>query len=442
MDTTSAPLDERPSPLLSVPTEVMEMIATFADDEFLEERPLSKLRLTCRQLRDQLGPEFAQRYLSEPFIMMSRYSLEALIDICRHPVFGPRVRKVRLHSYTDMTAVKTFVKETAYGLSKPAELSTVHHPCQQKVEEAVDGFIHETLHLRSLGEATKLLKVAFSSLAEYGTPIILCLETFWPYSVADRTRSAPIGFNDNATNAFREALNWVDWNNPLRAKILQNLLELADESGCKVQGIEIHDFSVVSRMYDHSWHDSLEIHHRLIPDLTTAQFKGYSPKSRLEGSMALLRLINQMKKLSSLSLGNQVLFKSTCVHYIRDDIFLGQIQLPALQVLDLNGMEMSLGKLQRFLVEHKHTLKQVHLQNLLINIPAPGDTWLSRIMGWIRDNIALHRVTLGDIRVILDNDWQDSITKQPGVPIVESPTSRGLLRSELVWTSCAINTKD
>jgi hypothetical protein len=169
-------------------------------------------------------------------------------------------------------------------------------------------------------------------------------------------------------------------------------------------------------MYDHSWHDSLEIHHRLIPDLTTARFKGYSPKSHLEGSMALLRLINQMKKLSSLSLGNQVIFKSTFVHYIRDDILRGQIQLPALQVLDLNGMEMSLGKLQRFLIEHKHTLKQVHLQNLLINIPAPGDMWLSRIMGWVRDNTALHRVTLGDIRVVLDNDWQDSITKQPGVP--------------------------
>lgn len=93
MDTASAPLNERPSLLLSVPTEIMEMIATFADDEFSEERPLSKLRLTCRQLRDQLDPEFAQRYLPESFIAMSRYSLEASIYICQHPTFGPKVRR-------------------------------------------------------------------------------------------------------------------------------------------------------------------------------------------------------------------------------------------------------------------------------------------------------------------------------------------------------------
>lgn len=118
--------------------------------------------------------------------MMSRYSLEVLDEICKHPIFGPRVRKLRVHSYADMTAVES----------------------SEESVQAVEGFIRD-MHLQSSGEATKLLRSAFSSLSEYARPLILCSETFYP-DHADKTRSAPIGFKRKATSACRKELNWIE----------------------------------------------------------------------------------------------------------------------------------------------------------------------------------------------------------------------------------------
>lgn len=132
--------------------------------------------------------------------------------------------------------------------------------------------------------------------------------------------------------------------------------------------------------------------------------------------MSLIKLINQAKKLTSLSLGNYIFPNPMSKHYLRGEVLLSQIRLPALQVLDLDGMLMLLEELQRFLIEHKQTLKQIHLQNLLVSIPAPGDTSLGTTMGWIRDKIALHKLTLGEIRVILGDDWRNMILQRPVVP--------------------------
>lgn len=126
----------------------MYMIATFADDAFSEERPLSKLRLICKQLRDHVSPGFARRYLSETFIMVSRYSVEALVEICRHPVFGPRVRKVRLRAYADMDrAVETLAKRNGYGSLKPDKLFIVHQTPEERVKKAAKILVRENLPL-------------------------------------------------------------------------------------------------------------------------------------------------------------------------------------------------------------------------------------------------------------------------------------------------------
>ncbi|KAG9700846.1 hypothetical protein KCU95_g966, partial [Aureobasidium melanogenum] len=163
----SISVGQRPSLLLSVPTEIVEMVAAFADDAFPEKRPLSKLRLTCRQLRDQINPKFAQRYLSEPFIMMSRYGLEALDDIWRNPVFGPRVRKVRLRAYADMDGVvETLAKKNGYGLLEPDKMFTVHQKPEQRVKEAAEILVGENLPLRTSEKATILFRTAFKLLLE------------------------------------------------------------------------------------------------------------------------------------------------------------------------------------------------------------------------------------------------------------------------------------
>lgn len=157
------------------------MIATFADDAFSEERPLSKLRITCKQLKDQVSPVFSQRCLSEPFIMMSRYSLEALVGLCRHLIIGFRVRKVRLRACADMDrVVETLAKRNDYGLLEPDKLFTVHQTPEERVKEAAKILVRENLPLQTSEEATKLLRTAFDLLSEYARPLVLCVETWFP----------------------------------------------------------------------------------------------------------------------------------------------------------------------------------------------------------------------------------------------------------------------
>ncbi|KEQ88201.1 hypothetical protein M438DRAFT_310271, partial [Aureobasidium pullulans EXF-150] len=79
--------------LLSLPNEVITMICT--DDE-ISAKDMCAIRLTCKELRAIVEKDFAKRYFQDPFVMMTRESLQALVDICKHPVFGPHVRKVQL----------------------------------------------------------------------------------------------------------------------------------------------------------------------------------------------------------------------------------------------------------------------------------------------------------------------------------------------------------
>jgi hypothetical protein len=53
------------------------------------------MRLTNKELHAVATTEFAQRYFQDPFVMMLKGSLETLMEICKHPVFGPQVRKIQ-----------------------------------------------------------------------------------------------------------------------------------------------------------------------------------------------------------------------------------------------------------------------------------------------------------------------------------------------------------
>lgn len=39
-------------------------------------------------------PEFAMHYVTEPAVALSWYGLQSLVDICKHPIFDPRLRSV------------------------------------------------------------------------------------------------------------------------------------------------------------------------------------------------------------------------------------------------------------------------------------------------------------------------------------------------------------
>lgn len=85
--------------LTSLPTEILSII--FSDESVGSSRgptlsltDLGAVRLSCKALQSPATAIFAQRYFQNPYVMIWKESLEALLDICRHPVFGPCVRKI------------------------------------------------------------------------------------------------------------------------------------------------------------------------------------------------------------------------------------------------------------------------------------------------------------------------------------------------------------
>jgi hypothetical protein len=82
-----------PSRLIELPNEVLMEICSSAED-----RDLPSLRLTCRELCDTATPHFAKVNFTERFHVVSPYSIDTLVKITEHPVFGGYVRTVAICS--------------------------------------------------------------------------------------------------------------------------------------------------------------------------------------------------------------------------------------------------------------------------------------------------------------------------------------------------------
>lgn len=83
-----------PLVLISLPA---ELIARVADDSALSKHDLMRLRLTCRLLNFWATYSLAKQHLSKIGISLTRYDLQALSVISKHPQFGPHIRSIQLN---------------------------------------------------------------------------------------------------------------------------------------------------------------------------------------------------------------------------------------------------------------------------------------------------------------------------------------------------------
>lgn len=72
--------------IYDLPTELVGLIAQQCDSE-----DLFNLRQTCRWVNNQTSCIFVKTYFATRAVMLQRQSLEVLLQISRHPIFGPAV---------------------------------------------------------------------------------------------------------------------------------------------------------------------------------------------------------------------------------------------------------------------------------------------------------------------------------------------------------------
>ncbi|KAK4892792.1 hypothetical protein LTR27_008706 [Elasticomyces elasticus] len=81
--------------LVSLPIELIDSIATF-----LTRNELAAFRATCRELAAKLQRSFAHdSFTSRKFLLADPWSMNALVEIARHPVFGKTLRTITLAPY-------------------------------------------------------------------------------------------------------------------------------------------------------------------------------------------------------------------------------------------------------------------------------------------------------------------------------------------------------
>lgn len=156
-----------PLVLISLPA---ELIARVADDSALSKHDLMRLRLTCRLLNFWATYSLAQQHLSKIGISLTRYDLQALSAISKHPQFGPHIRSIQLdHTrvHPDQVAI------LADAMVQAKQSGNDGYP---KAKERFQGtsrrFVDE-LELEDSEEALQSLIVAFSALKTYDNPITL-----------------------------------------------------------------------------------------------------------------------------------------------------------------------------------------------------------------------------------------------------------------------------
>ncbi|THW89544.1 hypothetical protein D6D15_05205 [Aureobasidium pullulans] len=212
--------------LLSLPNEVITMICT--DDE-ISAKDMCAIRLTCKELHAIVEKDFAKRYFQDPFVMMTRESLQALVDICKHPVFGPHVRKVQLsnHRY-DPYLLPNIISGMAAATYSRGHADV--HLIRAKLQSLMD-LISAQWTLTESGDALKLLTEAFKILGTTGKPIALA-------SQQHNLGSHPIGF----TNSFFDVHPTnSDGRTPVSAMYptLEILLNAAQAGNCSVAELEV-----------------------------------------------------------------------------------------------------------------------------------------------------------------------------------------------------------
>ncbi|KIJ55791.1 hypothetical protein M422DRAFT_774708 [Sphaerobolus stellatus SS14] len=154
----------------SLPPELWEEIVCD-----LEVEDIGALRLTCKSLHDILWPNFLRRFTDRKVTLFSRDSLQRLVSVADHELFGPRVKAVTILAVFYDTARVDGIVQT--GLKRIYDEDAVYYSSctEDEINEARvhREFLYQRLadqeHIRSEDTHRKLLTEAFQKLSYLAT---------------------------------------------------------------------------------------------------------------------------------------------------------------------------------------------------------------------------------------------------------------------------------
>lgn len=146
--------------LLACSNEVLTMIF---NNPSLSKKDIKSLRLTSKELCPAATREFAMRYISEPYVVWTRDSLQTLVEVCQHPIFGPQIRSIGFLTTTlSDGGLRSRSSNLTFSIVEDNKNGNLARK-QASIKEYGDLCIEQT-HLIDSGKGKKLLVKALSAL--------------------------------------------------------------------------------------------------------------------------------------------------------------------------------------------------------------------------------------------------------------------------------------
>ncbi|KAH0123399.1 hypothetical protein KCU66_g8233, partial [Aureobasidium melanogenum] len=143
----------------NLPVELKKLVVQHAEDSCLP-----SLRLVNKELNAIATKPFGERLLAERRLMLSRYSLQGLVDLTAHPDLGPCVRKVLLNTHGFTEKISEWPKVIGKHMSK-TERRDMWKRIRVVKSESTD-FVETP-------EVADLLSQALSNLKRHGQRVTL-----------------------------------------------------------------------------------------------------------------------------------------------------------------------------------------------------------------------------------------------------------------------------
>lgn len=377
-----------------MPNEILTKICAFAVDDhretgYLNGRVwLTAVRLACKQLYTPATLEFGKRFLRDPLVMMTEYSLGALNDICAHPLLGPRVHAVRVDAYllNDWNPSELYEEIANAVLARDVDRKeAAGHKLQEQLK-----IYGEEYDLVDSGRAKDLLVKALRSIKQHNKPVSIAL----------------VGTDDEMAVGYLRR-----WENKYKFQMktmFRMLVSAAQRSKCKINKFSCRippEYEALTRAVDTNPEiDIAEVaaSSGIFADLKCMQLEVLDYiQSFTTGLSSVLTLA---AKISDLELSTRVGdFGNYWAQesYRATETMLRSVCCGSLKRVRLSSLVSKPGSLKDFLLKHRHTLQEV----LFDRVTLVGD-WNEPLI-WIRDNLDLQLLSLSELRHMDMSEFED-----------------------------------
>jgi hypothetical protein len=370
----------QPFRILDLPTELIRQICTDGD---FDKHTLMALRLTCALTCEFSTQKFDDMCFSGISVLLTRRSLQALVDVSRHPRIGPHIKEITL------TQLRTFLE--AFQCLIPAHRPIYHEGdlaeaklSAKTIHQYLDRY-HEEMELEQSGDAVRLLTEAFAALRKFDQSLCLGVsDEERTYIRAQGCISGALIDEDKESSGFKQY-----WGETLGV-----LIKAVADSGCQVSRLSLVSTTDASLIGDKKlWDDSLdEDINRL-----SANLVAFDVDVHFHDSEAVLKSVKQVVARAK-NLDVFTLERSGGRLYTDLAEISGSIASTSLMTIQMSHLCCSISDLVSFLDKHKSTLEVFSLSTTDL-----VGSWKSLIR-WIKSNLPfLCTFILEDVT---DNEYQ------------------------------------